>query len=76
MILVRFRSGEDHKDILKKVKKMKMFAEELEECLEDVMEEEDDDVYRYRGNYRREDEDFMNERRGGGRYSYRSRSRM
>lgn len=75
MILVRFRSGEDHKDILKKVKKMKMFAEELEECLEDVMEEDDED-YRYRSNYRREDEDYMNERRGGGRYSYRGRGRM
>ena len=70
MILVRFRSGEDHKDILKKVKKMKKFAEELEECLEDVMEDDDED-YRYR----REDEE-MSERRGG-RYAYRGgRGRM
>ena len=66
MMIVRFRSKEDHEDILKKVKKMKKFAAELEECLEDVM----DDSMEFRGSsYRKEyDED---DRRMEGRYGYR-----
>ena len=69
MIMVKFRSEEDHKDLLKKVKKMKEYAEMLEDCLEEAME---DDDYSYRGgsSYRREmDEEDMHMR--GGRYSYR-----
>ena len=75
MVIVRFRSKEEHKDLLKKVKKMKEYAEMIEDCIEDSIEDdEEDDDYRYRGNYHREDEE-MNERRGGGRYGYR-RGRM
>ena len=70
MIVVRFRNKDDHEDILKKVKKMKKFAEELEECLEDVM----DDEMEYRGSYRKEwDEDEMSPR---SRYSYKMSSKM
>ena len=74
MVIVRFRNKEEHKDLLKKVKKMKEYAEMIEDCLEDSIEDdEDDDNYRYGGSYRREDEE-MNERRGGGsRYGYRRR---
>ena len=68
MIMVRFRSNEEHKDLLKKVKKMKQFTEELEDCLEEAMEDED---YGFRGNYRKEydEEEGMHTR--GGRYGYR-----
>lgn len=66
MMIVRFRNKEDHEDILKKVKKMKKFAAELEECLEDVM---DDNMEFRGGSYRKEyDED---DRRMEGRYGYR-----
>ena len=74
MMIVRFRNKEDHEDILKKVKKMKKFAAELEECLEDVM----DDSMEFRGgSYRKEyDEDDMKHyERMNGRYGYR-RGRM
>ena len=70
MIMVKFRSNEEHKDLLHKVKKMKEYAEMIEECLEEAMD--DDEEYSYRGgsNYRREmDEEDMHMR--GGRYSYR-----
>lgn len=66
MMIVRFRSKEDHEDLLKKVKKMKKFTEDIEECLEDYMEEED---YGYRGSYRKEMEEDPEYR--GGRYRYR-----
>ena len=46
MKIIRFRSNSEHEDILKKVKKMKKFASDLEECLEDMMEEDDDFDYR------------------------------
>ena len=38
-MVIRFKSEEDHEYLLKKVKKMKKFAEELEDCLEEAMEE-------------------------------------
>ena len=66
MMIVRFRSKEDHEDLLKKVKKMKKFTEDIEECLEDYMEEED---YGYRGSYHKEMEEEPEYR--GGRYRYR-----
>jgi len=70
MMVIKFKSKEEHKDILKKVKKMKMFAEKLEDCLEEVMDEEDLD---YRGGrYRNEDDDYDR----GGRYTYRRGGRM
>ena len=72
MIVVRFRSDNDHKDLLHKVKKMKEYSEMLEECLEDAMY---DDEPEYRGvrSYRREydDDDMRMEGRYGYRRSYR-----
>ncbi len=65
MIVLRFRNSGEHEDLLKKIKKMKKFTEELEDCLEERIEEEDD--YGFRDD-RRMDEDM--EFRGG-RYSYR-----
>lgn len=67
MVIVRFRSHSEAKDMLKKVKKMYKFSKELMECLEDkyeseMYEDEDDDVeseYRNGGQAygsRREDE--------------------
>ena len=71
MMIVRFRSKGEHEDIMKKVRKMRKFAEELEECLDDVMED-DEMEFRggsYRGGSYRDDEDRMEMQ--GGRYSYR-----
>ena len=70
MVIVRFRSHSEAKDVLKKVKKMYKFSKELMECLENKYEnemyedDEDDDVeseYRNGGQAyggRREDEDM------------------
>lgn len=69
MMVIKFKSKEEHKDILKKVKKMKMFAEELEDCLEEVMDEEELD---YRGGRYRDDDEYDR----GGRYNYRRGGRM
>jgi hypothetical protein len=67
MIVVRFRSNDEHEDLMKKVKKMKQFTEELEDVLEECYEEEEPE---YRGSYRKHyDEEDMRMR--GGRYSYR-----
>ena len=69
MRIIRFRSNEEHKDLLKKVKKMKKFTEELEECLEEAME---DDEYGYRGgsgSYRKDWDDEEEDVKG--RYGYR-----
>ena len=72
MMVIKFRSESDHKDLLHKVKKMKEFTEDLEECLEDAMY---DDEPEYRGSrmYRREydDDDMRMEGRYGYRRSYR-----
>ena len=74
MVIVRFRNKEEHKDLLKKVKKMKEYAEMIEDCLVESIEDDDED-YRYR-----DDEEYKEARLGGGRYSYRrgggSRGRM
>lgn len=66
MMIVRFRNKEDHEDIMMKVKKMRKFATELEECLQDVMEEEPE----YRGGSYRKDYD-EDDRRMESRYGYR-----
>jgi hypothetical protein len=65
MVIVRFRNKEEHKDLLKKVKKMKEYAEMIEDCLEESIEDDDED-YRYR-----DDDEYEESRRDGGRYSYR-----
>lgn len=58
MVIVRFRSHSEAKDMLKKVKKMYKFSKELMECLEDKYENEmyEDD----------EDDDIESEYRNGG----------
>jgi len=48
MVILRFRTSSEAKDLLKKVKKMHKFSKELVECLEDKIEEEDDDDEDYR----------------------------
>ena len=65
MVIVRFRNKEEHKDLLKKVKKMKEYAEMIEDCLTESIEDDDED-YRYR-----DDDEYEEDRRGGSRYSYR-----
>ena len=41
MIMIKFRSASEHTDLLKKVKHMKKYISELEECLEEAVENED-----------------------------------
>ena len=66
MMVIKFRSKEEHGDLMHKVKKMKKFTEDLEDMLEECYEDDDLD---YRGSYRRfYDEDDM---RMEGRYGYR-----
>lgn len=66
MMIVKFKSSEEHESMLKKVKKMKKFAAELEDCLEEALEDDID--------YRRHDEDDDDEDehyRRNSRYDYR-----
>lgn len=65
MVIVRFRNKEEHKDLLKKAKKMKEYAEMIEDCLAESIEDDDED-YRYR-----DDDEYEEARRGGSRYNYR-----
>lgn len=78
MIVVRFRTKEDKKEMLHKVKKMYKFAKELKECLEDKMEDEDyddededDDI-----EYRHSEEYDEPRYRGGRQMRYRGRRNM
>ena len=58
MVIMRFRNNEEHRDLMKKVKKMREFAEELEDCLKMAAEEEDIEFRGGYGNsYRYEDEE-------------------
>lgn len=76
MVILKMRSSEEHEDLLKKVKKMKKFTEELEEMLEECYEDEDYSFRSGSGSYRKDwDEDDMH-MRGGGRYNYRRGGRM
>ena len=69
MVVVRFRNNEEHDDLMKKVKKMKKFTEELEDMLAECYESDDIDFRG--GSYRREfDEDDMRHEHEG-RYGYR-----
>ena len=52
MIIFRMRSSSEAKDLLKRVKKMSKYAEELEDVLKDCMYEDDEDD----SNFRMEDE--------------------
>lgn len=69
MIILRFRSKDEHRELLNKVKQMNRYTKDIEECLEEAMEDDVDNEYRYRRGY--EDDDDMR----GSRYSYR-RGRM
>ena len=74
--MIKFRSASEHTDLLTKVKHMKKYISELEECLEEAVEQEDLEFRDRRyPEYDRDDEE-MYARRGGGRYGYRGRSRM
>ena len=76
MIIVKFRNASEHTDLLTKIKHMKKYISELEDCLEEAVEQEDLEFRDRRyPEYERDDEE-MYARRGGGRYSYRGRSRM
>lgn len=70
MVLVRFRSGSEAKDTLKKLKKMHKFTKELIECFEEKIEDDDDEDYRYDDEY---DEEIQHRRGGsvGGSRRYR-----
>ena len=56
MVIYRFRNNEEHEELLKRVKRMKRFAEEIEDCLKECMEEADYD-FRGKGSYRKDYED-------------------
>ena len=76
MIMIKFRSASEHSNLLTKVKHMKKYISELEDCLEEAVEQEDLEFRDRRyPEYERDDEE-MYARRGGGRYGYRGRSRM
>ena len=65
MMVIKFRSTEEHSDLMHKVKKMRKFTEELEDILKDCYEDEEPEYRNYRREY---DEDDM---RMEGRYGYR-----
>lgn len=65
MMVIKFRSSEEHDDLLKKVKKMRMFTEELQDMLEECAEEDLD--------YREEEYRRHEGSRAEGRYGYRRR---
>lgn len=73
MVVIRFRNKEEHEDLLKKVKKMKKFTDELEDMLEECYEEEDYDFREDKHHKEWDEEPHMR----GGRYgSYRRGGRM
>lgn len=72
MMIVKFRSNEEHEETMNKVKKIKQFADELEDCLSQAMEDTE-----YRTSYHRDrdrdriyDDDYMYDERRRGRYDY------
>ena len=76
MIMIKFRSSDEHSDLLKKVKHMKKYISELEDCLEEAVEQEDLEFRDRRYPEYESDDEELYARRGGGRYGYRGRSRM
>ena len=68
MKIILFKNTMEYDDLVKKVKKMKKFTEELEDTLEECYEEDDLD-FRGGRSYRKsyDDEDMRME----GRYGYR-----
>ena len=76
MIIVKFRNASEHTDLLTKVKHMKKYISELEDCLEEAVEQEDFEFRDRRYPDYEHDDEEMYARRGGGRYGYRGRIRM
>ena len=72
MMIIKFRSNEEHEEAMKKVKRIKQFAEELEDCLSQVMEDTDYRTYYHRDRDRDRvyDDDYMYDERRRGRYDY------
>lgn len=72
MMIVKFRSNEEHEETMKKVKKIKQFADELEDCLSQAMEDTDYRTYYHRDKDRDRiyDDDYMYDERRRGRYDY------
>lgn len=72
MMIVKFRSNEEHEEAMKKVKKIKQFADELEDCLSQAMEDADYRTYYHRDKDRDRiyDDDYMYDERRRGRYDY------
>ena len=52
MIVLRFRSKDDHEELLMKVKRMKKFTQDIEDCLEEAIDDAE-----YRRSYRKDDDD-------------------
>ncbi|MBQ3306931.1 MAG: hypothetical protein IJG68_01925 [Bacilli bacterium] len=71
MVIVRFRSGSEAKDTLKKLKKMHKFTKELIECFEEKVEDDDDDDE----DYRYDDEEYDRHERVDARRGMGSRGR-
>ena len=76
MIMIKFKSANEHEELLKKVKHMKHYIAELEDCLEEAVENEDFEFRNKRYLDYDRDEEEMYARRGSGRYGYRGRSNM
>lgn len=74
--MIKFKNANEHEELLKKVKHMKRYIAELEDCLEETVENEDLDFRNKRYLDYDRDEEEMYARRGGGRYGYRGRSNM
>ena len=72
MMIVKFRSNEEHEEVMNKVKKIKQFADELEDCLSQAMEDTDYRTYYHRDKDRDRiyDDDYMYDERRRGRYDY------
>lgn len=67
MVVMKFRDKEEHGDLMKKVRKMGKFIEELEDMLEECLEDQE---YEFRsGSYRKEYEEP--DMKMEGRYGYR-----
>jgi hypothetical protein len=72
MMIVKFRSNEEHEEAMNKIKKIKQFADELEDCLSQAMEDADYRTYYHRDKDRERtyDDDYMYDERRRGRYDY------
>ena len=74
MMIVKFRSNEEHEEAMNKIKKIKQFADELEDCLSQAMEDTDYRTYYHRDRDRDRDriydDDYMYDERRRGRYDY------